>query len=78
MTAVVVAAYGLVMLFGAFVFGREWFERADAMEVFYELLGTVAPFRLHAMDSSRIPDDGLPASRSPESTLSFTLLVLYW
>ena len=51
-TAVVVAAYGLVMLFGAFVFGREWFERADAMEVFYELLGTVAPFRLHAMDES--------------------------
>ena len=52
-TAVVVAAYGLVMLFGAFVFGREWFERADAMEVFYELLGTVAPFRLHAMDKSQ-------------------------
>ncbi|ELZ31179.1 hypothetical protein C474_10109 [Halogeometricum pallidum JCM 14848] len=42
-TAVVVASYGLVMVLGAFVFGRAWLDHADPLAVFYRLLGRVAP-----------------------------------
>jgi hypothetical protein len=44
LTAGVLAVYALVMLVGGLAFGRAFFERADPLEVFYELLGRVAPF----------------------------------
>ena len=82
-TAAVVAAYGLVMLLGAFVFGREWFERADAMEVFYELLGTVAPFTLHVMDKSqpaivfRYPWQGCTTPVESQTMVAFVVTMVY-
>jgi len=42
-TATVVALYAVVMLVGGVCFGREWFRNADAFDVFYRLLGRVAP-----------------------------------
>lgn len=46
LTASLIAGYAGIMLIGALVFGRKWFERADALEVFYRLVGRVAPVRL--------------------------------
>ncbi|WP_323192455.1 hypothetical protein [Halostella sp. PRR32] len=43
LTATVVAAYALVMVAGGLCFGREWFRRADALDVLYRLFGRVAP-----------------------------------
>ncbi|EMA42346.1 hypothetical protein C448_10956 [Halococcus morrhuae DSM 1307] len=42
-TAAVIAGYAAVMVLGAVAFGREWFRRADALEVLYRLFGRVAP-----------------------------------
>lgn len=42
-TVGVVAVYGLYAVGGGVVFGRAWFERADPLTVFYDLLGRVAP-----------------------------------
>jgi hypothetical protein len=49
-TAAVFAVYALVALVGAVVFGRTWFERADAFEVLYDLLGRVAPLSVKARE----------------------------
>lgn len=43
LTAVVIAAYGLVMVGGAILFGPTWFDRADPLGVLYRLFGRVAP-----------------------------------
>jgi len=45
-TARLVAAYFAVMVLGGLVFGRQWFARADPLEVFYRLLGRTAPLSL--------------------------------
>ncbi|RJT03157.1 hypothetical protein [Halococcus sp. IIIV-5B] len=42
-TAVVVAGYAAAMILGGVVFGEEWFERADGLEVLYRLFGRVSP-----------------------------------
>lgn len=42
-TTAVVAGYAAVMVTGAAAFGPAWFQRADALAVFYRLLGRVAP-----------------------------------
>ena len=82
-TAVVVAAYGLVMLLGAFVFGREWFERADAMEAFYGFLGTVAPLSVHETDGNRVsivvryPWQGCTAPVESRTAVAFVVAMVY-
>lgn len=82
-TAVVVAGYGLMMFLGAFVFGRKWFERADAMEVFYELLGTVAPLRLHETDGNqpiivlRYPWQGCTTPVESRTVVAFVVTMVY-
>jgi hypothetical protein len=43
LTAGLLAVYAATMLLGGVVFGREFFERADALEVLYTLLGRVSP-----------------------------------
>ncbi|WP_101297711.1 hypothetical protein [Halegenticoccus soli] len=45
LTVFLVAGYALVMLLGGVAFGPRWFERADAFEVFYRVLGRAAPLR---------------------------------
>lgn len=42
-TAGLLAGYAAVMLVGGLVFGRQFFARADALEVLYDLLGRVSP-----------------------------------
>ncbi|WP_158059301.1 hypothetical protein [Halorussus halophilus] len=42
-TAGLLAAYAVVMVLGAVVFGREWLRRADFFAVLYRLFGRVAP-----------------------------------
>jgi hypothetical protein len=49
-TAVVVTGYASVMVLGAVAFGKQWFERADALSVLYRLFGRVAPVRFIEMD----------------------------
>ena len=49
-TAVVIAGYAAVMVLGAVAFGREWFRRADALEVLYRLFGRVAPVEFATTD----------------------------
>jgi len=44
LTAGLLAAYAAVMVVGGLAFGRSFFERADALEVLYRLLGRVSPF----------------------------------
>lgn len=82
-TAVVVAAYGLVMLLGAFVFGRTWFKRADAMDVFYGLLGMVAPLTLRETDGNRVsivaryPWQGCTAPVASRTAVAFVVAMVY-
>jgi hypothetical protein len=45
-TAGLVAALTGGLVAGALVFGREWFERADPLTVFYRLLGRTAPLQV--------------------------------
>ncbi|MEE6208912.1 hypothetical protein U3A55_01900 [Salarchaeum sp. III] len=42
-TSALLAAYATLMVCGGLVFGREWYRRADLFEVFYGLVGRVAP-----------------------------------
>ncbi len=50
-TVLLVASYTLVMVVGAVLFGREWFERADVLTVLYRLLGRVAPLQISRTDA---------------------------
>ena len=50
LTAAIVALYTLVMVGGGVLFGREWFERADPLGVFYRLFGRVAPVAVDRTD----------------------------
>jgi len=49
-TAAVVAAYGVVVVGGAVVFGERWFARADPLEALYRLFARVAPLRFARTD----------------------------
>ncbi|SIR83561.1 hypothetical protein SAMN05421858_4056 [Haladaptatus litoreus] len=46
LTAVLLAGYALIMLFGGVLFGTTWFERADPLAVLYRLFGRVAPLKI--------------------------------
>jgi succinate dehydrogenase hydrophobic anchor subunit len=50
-TVVLVASYTVVMLVGAVLFGRGFFERADMLTVLYRLFGRVAPVRFERTDA---------------------------
>ncbi|MDS0300200.1 hypothetical protein NDI76_15745 [Halogeometricum sp. S1BR25-6] len=82
-TAVVVASYGLVMLLGALVFGAEWFERADPLDVFYRLLGRVAPLRLRETDAGaaelvvRYPWRGCTDPLESRTAAAFVVAMVY-
>lgn len=54
-TAAVVASYAAVMLAGGLAFGREWFRRADPLEVLYRLLGRTAPLEVSLTGTDRAP-----------------------
>jgi hypothetical protein len=61
LTTVLVAAYALLMVAGATLYGPEWLRRADPLAVFYRLFGRVAP-----IVASRTDDGGWRlAVRSP-------------
>ncbi|QDX39462.1 hypothetical protein [Salarchaeum sp. JOR-1] len=49
-TSALLAAYATVMVVGGVVFGREWYRRADLFEVFYGLVGRVAPVTVRERD----------------------------
>jgi hypothetical protein len=51
LTTVVVAAYGMVMIGGAALFGPRWFDRADPLGVLYRLFGRVAPITVRRADN---------------------------
>jgi len=50
-TVAVAAGYAAVMLLGAVMYGRTWFERADALTVLFDLLGRVAPLAVERTDA---------------------------
>jgi hypothetical protein len=78
-TAAVLSAYAFVQLAGAVVFGPEWFERADAFGVFYDLLGRVAP--LVVADGGgltvRAPWDGCLSAVADRSLVAFVVAAVY-
>lgn len=45
-TVAVAGGYAAIMLVGGVVFGREWFARADALAVLFDLLGRVSVLRV--------------------------------
>jgi hypothetical protein len=53
-TAVVIMSYTILMIGGAIAFGPAWLRKADALAVFYRLLGRVAPIRPHRIDDGDI------------------------
>lgn len=71
------AAYAVVQLLGALVFGSDWFERADAFDVYSSLIGRLAP--LGRRDDGRLvlrnPLDGLDGLR-PAPGLTAAVCVL--
>ncbi|WP_435333037.1 hypothetical protein [Haloarchaeobius sp. TZWWS8] len=72
LTAALVAIYAVVMLGGAAVFGRAWFERADPLGAFYRLVGRVAPLRVRRerADGTREPSHPTSDSSHPTSDSS--------
>jgi len=49
-TTVLLAAYATAMIGGGVVFGRDWYRHADLFEVFYGLVGRVAPLTARVQD----------------------------
>ncbi|MFB6301857.1 MAG: hypothetical protein ABEH78_03205 [Haloferacaceae archaeon] len=60
LTAAALAAYALVMVGGAVLYGPAWLRRADPLAVLYRLLGRVA-----AVDLSRTDDGGCALALRP-------------
>jgi hypothetical protein len=82
-TAVVIAGYALLMLGGAIAFGPAWLRNADALEVFYRLLGRVAPIRPRRVDDGgvrltlRAPWDGCMHPVADLSLVAFAIAAVY-
>jgi hypothetical protein len=82
-TAAVVAAYALVLFAGGLVFGRTWFDRADALAVLYGLLGRVAPVSVRRSDDGsavvavRSPWHGCHRAVDDRATAAFVVAVIY-
>ncbi|WP_172967157.1 hypothetical protein [Halosegnis rubeus] len=54
LTSVIIALYALAMVAGGVLFGPTWFDRADPLGVFYQLLGRVAPVSTVRTDSGSL------------------------
>ncbi|MBB6645366.1 hypothetical protein [Halobellus ruber] len=81
-TAAVVAGYALLLFAGGLVFGRSWFDRADALSVLYGLLGRVAPVSVRRDDGAavftvRYPWDGCTRAVDDRATAAFVVAAIY-
>ena len=76
-TVVVAAGYAAVTLVGAAAFGREWFARADALTVLFDLLGRVAPLAARRTDDGGIAVAVRPPWRGVTRTLDDASLVAF-
>jgi hypothetical protein len=83
LTVLVVASYTLLMLVGAVLFGRDWFERADTLTVLYRLFGRVAPLRFEPTEAGgyhlhvRPPWRGCIAAVRAGSLVVFAVAAVY-
>lgn len=79
LTAVVIAAYALVTLGGAVLFGPVWFERADPLEVLYRLFGRVSGITLERGAGGEVTFGLRPpweGCRAPVAGLSLVVFVV--
>lgn len=81
-TALLVVGYALVMLVGATIFGREWFENADFFEVLYSLFGRVAPVTIDRTSGAyrvqlRPPWAGCTRPVADLATVTFVVATVY-
>ena len=83
LTVAVAAGYAVVMLAGAAAYGREWFARADALAVLFDLLGRVAPLSVRRDDRgglavvARPPWRGATAPLADASLVAFAVAAVY-
>ncbi|WP_232343096.1 hypothetical protein [Halosimplex litoreum] len=83
LTVAVAAAYAVAMLAGSVAFGREWFARADALTVLFDLLGRVAPLSARrTADGSlavavRPPWRGVTRTLGGRSLVAFVVAAVY-
>ncbi|WP_436908739.1 hypothetical protein [Halosimplex marinum] len=82
-TVVVAAGYAVVMLLGATAFGREWFARADALTVLFDLLGRVAPLATRRTAGGAVavavrpPWRGVTRALADASLVAFVVAAVY-
>ena len=83
LTVAIAAGYTAVMLAGGAAYGREWFERADALAVLFALLGRVAVLDARRTDDGgarvavRPPWRGATAPLADASTVVFVVATVY-
>ena len=77
LTAGLLALYATLMVAGGVVFGPQWFERADALAVFYRLLGRASPLEFSNGDLvARVPWRGC-LDRLSASSVAFVVAAVY-
>ena len=82
-TVAVAASYAVAMVLGAVAFGREWFARADALTVLFDLLGRVAPLVVRRGDDGdatvavRPPWAGASRPLADASLVAFVVAAVY-
>ncbi|QLH84941.1 hypothetical protein HZS54_08075 [Halosimplex pelagicum] len=76
-TVAVAAAYAVAMLVGSVAFGREWFARADALTVLFDLLGRIAPLAVRRRDDGSVALAVRPPWRGVTRPLGNTSLVAF-
>lgn len=82
LTVVVISVYAFAMLAGSILFGRSWFQRADPLEVLYELLGRVSPITVSRGEdavalSFRTPWEAATRPVADLSIVAFVVAMVY-
>lgn len=78
-----IAGYALLMVGGAIAFGPTWLRKADALGVFYRLLGRVAPIRPRREENGdlglafRAPWEGCTRPVADLSLVTFAITAVY-
>jgi hypothetical protein len=82
LTTVLLVSYAVTMLGGAVLFGPAWLTRADPLEVFYRLFGSVSPVVVAERDeeytvSLRYPWEGALSPVRGPAVVTFVVAMVY-